>query len=261
MNDTVDIPDRTTAGDVVKANGWTKDQAFAPENVRKTAFQTGKTPRAALDDLKRYFRNNPEAPGDAGFQLAASDGIFDEEQYLGKAVTEYKPFCAVSAKRPIQNIRQATTDICGAKTSKLCGFSFKSAVNQKSPYFMIVFQPKTANKVIYGAQAQSGWHCWRIKRNGGINVMPPETMFRQYQFDVAAFMTCDKMTAALPKFAQQTKRALDTVFPEFIKKMDDLGYNVNQIQDVQNTVKCVRRSLGYISQTEIPEFGQEYPIS
>lgn len=261
MNDTSDTQNKPTAGDVIKSNGWTKDQAFSPANVRKTAFEIGKTPRAALEDITRYFRNNPETAGDIGIQLAQPDGIFDEEQYLGKAVTECKPFCTVSAKRPIQNIRQATTDICGAKASKLCGFSFISAVNPKSPYFMIVFQPKTANKVIYGKQSQSGWHCWRIRRDYGVNVVPPDTMFNEYKFDVAAFMTCDKMINALPKFAQQTKRALETVFPQFIAKMDDLGYNLNQIQEVQNTIKCVKRSLGYITQTDIPDFSTEYRLT
>jgi len=84
---------------------------------------------------------------------------FDQEEDLGQVVESIKPFCTLSPTRPISRVEEVTTGICGAKFSKLCGFTFISK-DGKHTKFMIVYCPKTKGNFVRNNRGLSGWYCW-----------------------------------------------------------------------------------------------------
>lgn len=95
-----------------------------------------------------------------------------------------------------------TTGICGAKFSKLCGFTLTSRDGRHTK-FMIVYCPKTRSNFSRNNRGLSGWYCWHWIGPGDIQVMPKEAIAERFMFNVDKFFNSDEFEKWLPVFKRQ----------------------------------------------------------
>lgn len=168
---------------------------------------------------------------------------FDSEEDLGKVVNSVKPFCTLSPNRPIEDVKTLTLGICGAKFSKLCGFTFRSA-DGKNTKFLIIYCPKTRSNFSRNMKGLSGWYCWMWRSASDIEVMTKEGMMQRFMFNVDKFFNSDLFAIYLPVFKKQTTGALETQVAKFLSEMTpgDPDYAMAKFR-----VSCVKKSLDHIA--------------
>ena len=167
--------------------------------------------------------------------------IFDEEDSLGKAVQDVKPFCKLTMNMDIPTEKQIVGDfadpvtypgLAGRKWSRLCGFTFKSNNGQ---YFQFVFVPKLKGTLSRNQKALSGWYCWTLFSKDADNkqVTSINEMQKKFGFDINKFVHSD----LFDKYVDLFKKNLSYVAQNQLKTL--LEQPQDSFQDYPELVRYV----------------------
>ena len=154
---------------------------------------------------------------------------FKDTPGLGNVVKSSKAFCKliknmkdVTAKYIIGDFKNPSIHgLAGHKFSRLCGFTFESAVNSTSPMFQIVYVPKLRATLTRNDKALSGWYCWEVLDDINRRVVSIAEMKRLYDFDVTAFFHSDLFEKYLPQFKANVQYVLGHQIKDLLDPMPD----------------------------------------
>ena len=181
---------------------------------------------------------------------------FDDEQMLGKAVSEVKPFSKLNKKMDIPTEKDIVGDfanmmaypgLAGKKWSRLCGFTFKT---NDGRVFQFVYVPKLRGSLARNQKALSGWYCWSINPSDLNNkqVTSIDDVKKAYGFDITKFVHSDYFDKYLEVFKSNIAYALANQVEELLAKPRSEFEDYAEVVRFVNALKDSLARIGDVKQ-------------
>lgn len=175
---------------------------------------------------------------------------FKDNPRLGNVVLDTKVFCKLTKNMPVPSFEYVVGDfnnpkmhgLAGHKWSRLCGFTFKSAIRTDNPIFQFVYVPKLPGPRTHTAQGLHGWYCWRYIANDNRDVVSIEDMMHAYKFSINEFVHSDMFEKYVPMFVSNVQYALSHQVQELLDKTTSPELR----RQLMLTIKNIKGSLEHI---------------
>ena len=187
---------------------------------------------------------------------------FKDDPELGAVVSSIKPFCKLWKDMEVPTYdyivgvfgNPLLHGLAGHKWSRLCGFTFTSNVNTKTPKFQFVYVPKLRGNFTRNNAALHGWYCWRSYGIDNKEVTAVSTMSTLYNFNINKFVHSDLFDKYIPFFVQNIHFALDNQVKTLYDSITESGMK----KELAFYVKAIRTSLGTINKVKEIVSDEEY---
>lgn len=178
---------------------------------------------------------------------------FDEEPDLGKVVKGKKLWSKLTKNMDVPTFKDIVGDftdakypgLAGRKWSRLCGFSFRSAID--GTVFQFVFVPKLKGTLSRNQQGLSGWYCWTLNGKDNKQVTSIEAMKKRFGFNVNKFVHSDLFDEGLAMFKENVIAALNNQVAELLKNPPK---DSDDEKELNRYVKAVRDSVAKMDEVK-----------
>lgn len=177
--------------------------------------------------------------------------IFNQEESLGKVVSEKKLICNLGVDQILDFERRLQFSCGFDKLGFLCGFKFVSnKADVKNKTFFVVFVPKLKSKIMrQQARGRSSWYIWEFISQTDVKVLSQTEAFNTYGFDIDLFFQSDLFKIAIPKFVKTVKTCLETQVEDHIKKLE-ASDDHSKVLELQRYIRAIKDSLPTLSASE-----------
>ena len=188
---------------------------------------------------------------------------FKDNENLGKVVLDTKVFCKLTKNMPVPSFKYVVGDfnnpkmhgLAGHKWSRLCGFTFKSAIRDDNPIFQFVYVPKLPGPRTHTAKGLHGWYCWIYLANDNRDVVSIEDMMHAYHFSINEFVHSDMFEKYVPLFVSNVQYAVSNQLQELLSKT----IQPEMKMQLSRTIKNIKESLNYIYDVQkLVKYDDEY---
>ena len=186
---------------------------------------------------------------------------FADDDQLGKVVSAVRPFCKLTKEMPIPTEKDIVGDfndpnkypgLAGRKWSRLCGFTFKSALNGQ--IFQFVYVPKLKGTLSRNQRALSGWYCWTIfsKDKDLKQVTSIDQVLSTFNFSINKFVFSDLFDKYVAMFKANVSYALSNQVQSLLDQKDQVN-DYNELVRYVNAVKGSIEKIDEVKQYVRPE--------